>query len=164
MIKWIATRKKKAEERKKLKQYKKYYKVVKEGLLFIKFIQQDVADKNSKLNRAQRRRFEKELNKEGKLTEEIVQHYKIQIDNVLSYIEMQLNPPKIKKTKGVDVKNMKVSKNLKEAGASKARPVDPKSNAALKAEYKLVQEKKSDLPLNERKKVVSLYEQRFGAK
>ena len=97
MIKWIKNMKKKAIEKKNLKKYKQYYKVVKEGLLFIKFVQDDVKDKTNKLNRAQRRRFDKNLNKEGKLTEEIVQHYKTQIDNVLKYIEMQLNPSKIAK-------------------------------------------------------------------
>lgn len=116
MIKaWLKKRKEKAEARKQLKQYKEYYKVVRSGLLFIKFIQEDIADqKRNKINRHQRRRFEKELSKKGKLTEEIVQHYKMKIEGTLQYIEMQLNPPKkpkLPKIKAVEAPNMKQPKD-----------------------------------------------------
>ena len=112
MIKWLANRKKKAEARKNLKKYKQYYKIVKAGQLFIQFVQQDIADKkNNKMNRHQRRRFDRELNKEGKLTEEMVQHYKLQIDNVLNYINIQLNPPK--KTKKIKEMSKELRSNNK---------------------------------------------------
>lgn len=103
MIKsFLEKRKKKAEQKKNLKKYKEYYKVVRTGLLFIKFVQDDLAErKDLKMNRSQRRRFEKSLIKNGELTEEIVQYYKAKIDNVLNYIETQLNPPKKPKVKKV---------------------------------------------------------------
>jgi len=85
-----------------LKKYKQYYKIVKAGQLFVEFIQNDVKDtQTNKMNRAQRRRMERELNRGGKLTPEIIQHYKAKIDGVLTYIEMQLNPPKMPKVKKV---------------------------------------------------------------
>jgi len=165
MIKaWIVKRKKKVEARKNLKKYKTYYKAVKAGQLFIQFIQQDIAQqKKNKVNRAQRRRFEKDLCQRGILTEEMVQYYKAKIDNTLAYINMQLNPPKRPK--------IKISKNKpKGADISKEHVVAPKTKTPfndddlLKAEYKLVQEKKSNLSASERKKVVSLYKQKFERK
>ena len=169
MIKWLKQRKQKAEEKKKLKQFKKYYKVVKEGLLFIKFIQDDIAQqKKDKTNRVQRRRFERELCKEGKLTEEIVQHYKTKIDGVLNYIEMQLNPPKKRKVSGYQPKGPKIENpKAPKGGTGESSSISKtpfNDDETLKAEYKLVQEKKSNLPLNERKRIVSLYNQKFGVK
>lgn len=102
MIKLIQKIKKAKEARKNLKKYKQYYKIVKAGMLFIQFIKDDIIQqKTEKMNRAQRRRFEKSLIKNGELTDEMVQHYKAKIDNVLGYIEMQLNPPKKPKIKKV---------------------------------------------------------------
>lgn len=160
MIKWLAKRKQKKEERKKLKDYKKYYTYVKGGQAFLQFILEDIAQqKKEKVNRAQRRRFEKELNK-FKLTPEMVQNYRMKIDNTLKYIDMQLNPPKIKKPK------VKTSKNRpKGADAAKEKVIAKtpfNDDELLKSEYKLVQEKKSNLSATDRKKVVSLYKQKFS--
>lgn len=166
MIKWLTKRKQKKEERKKLKQYKKYYKVVKGGQVFLQFIFEDIAQqKKDKVNRAQRRRFEKALGKEAKLTPEMVQHYRMKIDNVLRYIDVQLNPPKIKKQKvsGYQPKGPKIRnpKTPKGGTGESSRKTPFNDDDILKAEYKLIQEKKSNLPANERKKIVSLYKQRF---
>ena len=160
MIKaWMKKRKEKTEARKNLKKYKKYYKLIREGLLFVEFVQNDVKDKKgNELNRAQRRRFERELNKEGKLTEEIVQHYKMKIDSVLNYINMQLNPPKIKKVK----RSLKGTSEVSRVDSNTTNPFV--NDEALKAEYKLIQEKKSRLTSNQRKKIVDLYKKKFGNK
>lgn len=167
MIKWLAKRKEKKEQKKKLKQMREYYKIVKCGLEFIKFVQGDIADqKKNKINRAQRRRFERELSKEGKLTPEIVQSYAARVDNVLAYIEMQTNPPKIKKGKlekgSVKPKPITGKPSKPSAGNPCNKKTPFNNDETLKAEYKLVQEKKSNLPVSERKRVVSLYTQRFA--
>ncbi len=158
MIKWLKKRKENTENRKKLKQYKKYYNYVKAGQAFLQFIFEDIAQqKKDKVNRAQRRRFEKTLRKEGKLTPEMVQHYRMKIENVLRYIDMQINPPKVKKGKLPKV-NTSTAPQIKQ-------PIKKtlfNDDISLIAEYKLIREKKSNLPKSERDKVVSLYDQKFG--
>ncbi len=119
--------KEKRAQLKKLKDFKRYYKVVKAGQLFIEFIQQDIAQqKREKMNRHQRRRFEKQLSKDGQLTPEIVQTYKLKIDNVLRYIEMQTNPPKIKKQKLPKIKEGKVKKGGVNDAPTTPAPEAPK--------------------------------------
>jgi hypothetical protein len=91
---WIDKKQKEQAEKKKLIQLQKYYKVVQGGALFLQFIKQDIDKmKTNQANRHMRRRFEHSLDK-FELTEEIVENYKEQIDNVLKYINEQLNPPK----------------------------------------------------------------------
>jgi len=93
---------KKMKEKKalELEKYKKYYKVIQEGQMFIEFVLKDIElSKKNKMNRHQRRRFEKDICKNGKITPEIVQYYKLKIDQVFKYIEQQkkvLNQKEIK--------------------------------------------------------------------
>lgn len=88
--KFLADRKAKKAKKAELKQYKKFYQLVREGQMFIEFVLKDIAlTKTNKMNRAQRRRFEKEICKNGKLTPEIIQYYKVKIAQVLAYIEQQ---------------------------------------------------------------------------
>jgi len=65
---------------------KEYYTLLKQGSLFIKFIQDDLKKAKSNMNRHQRRRFEKTLIK-GEITPEMIDYYKDQIDNILKYLE-----------------------------------------------------------------------------
>ena len=88
--KYLANRKAKKAKKLELKKYEEFYKLVKEGQMFIEFILKDIAlSKQNKMNRHQRRRFEKEVCKNGKITPEIVQYYKVKIQQVLTYIESQ---------------------------------------------------------------------------
>jgi len=80
----------KRKKREELKKYEEFYKIVREGQMFIEFVLKDIElSKKNKMNRHQRRRFEKDICKNGKLTPEIVQYYKIKIAQVFLYIEQQ---------------------------------------------------------------------------
>jgi len=87
---FLKQRKLKKKKVLELKQYKKFYKMVQEGQMFLDFILQDIAQsKKNKMNRAQRRRFEKDIMKNGKITPEIIAYYKVKVKQVLIYIEQQ---------------------------------------------------------------------------
>ncbi len=132
MIKLIQKIKKAKEARTNLKKYKQYYKIVKAGMLFIQFIKDDIKEqKTAKMNRAQRRRFEKSLIKNGELTDEMVQTYKAKIDNVLRYIEFQLNPPKKPKIKKHKIKEGKVKKGGVDTVPTTPAPGAPKAQGAI---------------------------------
>jgi hypothetical protein len=86
---------------------KSYYKLIQEGALFLKFIQNDLNEmKKKQVNRHMRRRFEKSL-EEFKLNEETLQYYQVKIDSILNYINGQLNPPKKQKVSGYQPKPSK---------------------------------------------------------
>jgi len=90
----IQQSKAKKEEMLKLEKMKKYYEVVKCGAMFIKFIQDDLNKmKNDTMNRHQRRRLEKTLQK-GEITAEVVNHYANEIDRILALVNGRLNPTK----------------------------------------------------------------------
>lgn len=95
----IVTPKQKEEE--KLNKQKKYYELIREGMMVLKFIHEDLNRKsNQSLGRAARRRMQKALNK-GKFTPEILSYYEILIEEILKYINLKnvelknkYNPPK----------------------------------------------------------------------
>ena len=88
--KWLQKRKEKQKAIQEMQKAKKYYQLIKNGLLFLDFVNQDITKmKKSKLNRSQRRRFEKQLKSEGKLNDEMLRYYATKIDNILEYIEKQ---------------------------------------------------------------------------
>ncbi len=80
-------------QRKQLKNYQRYYTLVREGMEAIAFIQKDLADQQNKMNRHARRRMQKSLVK-GEITPEIIRYYANKIDLMLNQIDRQLNPPK----------------------------------------------------------------------
>jgi len=83
----------------------KYYEYLRAGAVFVQTIQKDLANEKNKLNRHQRRRMQKTLVK-GEFTEELVNHYKNQIDSILAKIDAKLNPTKV-------VDGAKMYENLK---------------------------------------------------
>lgn len=96
MEKW----KKQKEAKIKLKNAQRYYKILKAGSLFLEFIRKDMdAMKQQKLNRHQRRRFEKQISEKGQFSEEIIVHYTKKVDEVLKYIENKLQEDKNKSQK-----------------------------------------------------------------
>lgn len=99
---------KKTQEKNKKKELvkaQKYYKIIREGALFIQFVQKDLKKMQDKtMNRSQRRRFERMLVSKGEITQEMVQYYATKIDSILNHIDGQLNPPK-KKVDMADVYN-----------------------------------------------------------
>jgi hypothetical protein len=102
--------KKKQEALKKeqeLKRAESYYRLIKAGQTFIQFVQEDMKKNRDEVNRHMRRRMEKELNKDGVLSEEIVKYYGAKIDWVLMNIHQRLNPPKVQPQNkdGVQVRN-----------------------------------------------------------
>jgi len=106
---WLEKKQKEQVQKQQLIKAKKYYKLIQEGALFLKFIQNDMNKmKKKQVNRHMRRRFEKALG-EFKLNEETLQYYQVKVDSILNYINGQLNPPKvgsvkIQKEKPNDVK------------------------------------------------------------
>lgn len=98
---------KKQEEIKKQNELKKaqsYYNLVKAGGAFISFIQEDMKKNKDNVNRAMRRRQEKELNEKGVLSPELVEYYRQKIDYVLGNIYMRLNPIKDQNKDGMQVR------------------------------------------------------------
>ena len=87
--------KQKRQQKKHLKKMREYYKVLRQGAIFLNYIQKDI-EKASKeqLNRHQRRRWLKQLNEKGKFSPEMIEHYANRVDLVLKQIHLQLNPPK----------------------------------------------------------------------
>lgn len=74
-----------------LKQMKKYYELLRTGSAFMDYIYKDLNNKGNKMNRNARRRMSRHLEKTGKFNMEIVQYYKNNIDNILEYVDKQLN-------------------------------------------------------------------------
>ena len=85
---WFIQRKQKQAERKNLDKMQKYYKLIRSGVSLVQFIQKDLKDKANKMNRDQRRRLSKTVLK-GEFTEELVNHYKNEIDRILINIEKE---------------------------------------------------------------------------
>lgn len=82
--------KQKRNQKKELKKMQEYYEVLQSGALFIRYVQQDIGkQKKNTMNRKTRRRFEKDLNKKGKLTPEIVEYYKGAVDQILENIKKE---------------------------------------------------------------------------
>lgn len=91
---WLAKKQKEQQSKLQLVKAKKYYKLIQEGALFLKFIQNDLNEmKKKQVNRHMRRRFEKSL-QDFKLNEETLQYYQMKVESILKYINAQLNPPK----------------------------------------------------------------------
>lgn len=88
---------KKQEALKKEQELKKaqaYYRLIKAGSEFIKFVQQDLEKAKGDMNRHLRRRMVHDLNEKGVLSPEIVEYYAQKIDYILSEVHKRLNPPK----------------------------------------------------------------------
>lgn len=77
------------KKRSELKKSLSYYKIVKQGGLFLQFIYNDLEKHKTTLNRETRRRFETYMEKNGKLSQEIVLHYTTKIDEIIKYIELE---------------------------------------------------------------------------
>lgn len=86
--------KKEKAEKLQLEKMKKYYEVVRCGTMFIKFIQDDLNKaQNERMNRHERRRIQKTLQK-GEITSEMVNHYAKEVDRILELVNGKLNPTK----------------------------------------------------------------------
>lgn len=101
MIKFIKTKladiKRKQNDKRKLKNMQQYYMYLKCGALFLEYINKDLdKQKEKNLNRHARRRWEKEIAKDGKFSREMIEYYSQKIDVIKSSIEFQLNPKKQK--------------------------------------------------------------------
>lgn len=80
------------EQRQKMENQQKLYKILQQGGLFLKFIHNDMERmKKDKLNRAQRRRFERGLSK-GEFSRELIETYYERLQEIQAYIDSQLNP------------------------------------------------------------------------
>jgi len=97
----------KYKQRKELKKIQRFYLLLQAGGAFLQYVHNDLNKmKKDKMNRSQRRRFEVQLEKQGKLSGEMVQYYKTKIDDILLKIDFQLKPKKNKmpKAKNVPIK------------------------------------------------------------
>ena len=91
---YLENKQNEVKQREELKRQQMYYRLIKAGSEFTKFIQEDLKRKGNDMNRHQRRRFEKELNGDGKFSPELINYYSQKIDWVLKNIHQRLNPPK----------------------------------------------------------------------
>lgn len=107
----------------KLKQQKEFFFRLRQGGTFLKFIFNDIErQKKQHLNRAQRRRFEKELRK-GDFSKELIDVYTSQIEDIEKYIDEQLNPKPVAEVKEVDGAEYLAELRAKEArGELKEEP------------------------------------------
>jgi hypoxanthine phosphoribosyltransferase len=98
---WLEKKKQEKAKTAELQKIQKYYGYLQMGAHFIQFIQQDLNKKRQQSwNRAMRRRMEKDLQK-GEISEEIVNHYKNEVDRILVEIDNRLKPaPKEKRIDG----------------------------------------------------------------
>lgn len=86
----VADYKKKKAEKAQLKKMQEYYKYLQMGAMFLQYINKDLEKQTQKkLNRHQRRRWEKEISKKGKFSPEMIQHYAQNVDAVLEYMKTQ---------------------------------------------------------------------------
>ena len=77
-------------------QAQRYYKLLRAGVALIQFIQRDMDEmKKKNMNRSARRRWEKELNRKGQFSPEIIQYYAQKIEAVERQIAGQLKPQKM---------------------------------------------------------------------
>jgi len=75
------------KKRKQAKELKKYFEVLSNGSAFLQYVLNDISrSKTSKMNRAKRRRFEREIIKNGTFSQEFVAHYASQIKTILAEI------------------------------------------------------------------------------
>ncbi len=80
------------EQKVKLEQQRQFFYRLREGGAFLKFIDNDLKrQEREHLNRAQRRRFEKEIRK-GRFSREIIEVYMARITEIEAYIANELNP------------------------------------------------------------------------
>lgn len=94
---YLQKRKKDKQVKEELQKKKRYFEMLRCGAIMMQFIYDDIKKMESQqFNRAQRRRFEKQLEKTGKFTSEIIDHYAKKIDQVLDYIDNQLKAKKKK--------------------------------------------------------------------
>jgi len=64
----------------------KYIELLKAGGLFVEWIYKDIADAE-KHDRAERRRFQHQMDKTGKLSSEMATYYFQKLEQILAYIE-----------------------------------------------------------------------------
>lgn len=101
---YLEKQKKAIEQREQLRKAQAYYRLIKAGAAFIKFVQEDMKRQENSMNRHERRRMEAELSK-GVISPELVNYYQQKIDYVLGNIHQRLNPPKPQKNPNVQVQN-----------------------------------------------------------
>jgi len=110
--KQIGEIKRKKAEKRKLQNMRQYYLYLRYGALFLEYIYKDLEQQEKKnLNRHARRRWEKEIAKDGKFSREMVEYYSQKIEMIQKTINTQLNPPK-KKTSNLK-ETIATSKNEK---------------------------------------------------
>lgn len=91
MIQPIIKRAKEYFRRKRdLKKSLAYYQAVQNGARFIEFIYSDLERHKGTLNRETRRRFESQLEKQGKLNAEMITHYASKVDQILAHIKGEI--------------------------------------------------------------------------
>lgn len=71
-------------KRKQDKQMKEFYAILAKGGAFLKYVLNDIRrSKTNGMNRAMRRRFEREIVRNGTFSQEFINHYAKQVDDVL---------------------------------------------------------------------------------
>lgn len=80
------------EQKEKLENQQRLYKILQQGGLFLKFIHNDLEkQRKDHLNRSQRRRTERSISK-GQFTPEMIELYYERLQEIQDYIASQLSP------------------------------------------------------------------------
>jgi len=86
---FIQKQKQKKAQKTQLDKMEKYYLLLREGSMFLNYVSKEIEKEQSNLNRHQRRRWQKELTKNGKFSKEIIEYYVKKVDAILISIERQ---------------------------------------------------------------------------
>jgi len=97
--KYFADKKQTKAQKAELTKMKEYYTRLRCGAEFIKAIQTDLANQQNKMNRHERRRFQKTLVK-GEFTPELVNFYKNNLDKILVSVDKKLESLETKTVDG----------------------------------------------------------------
>ena len=84
---WLQNKQKALAQTQQMNKMEKYYLLLREGSLFVQFIQKDLKKQQSNVNRHQRRNWQRAMVKEGVFTEELIAHYAKYVDSVLAQID-----------------------------------------------------------------------------
>lgn len=90
---FFAKRQQDKKQKAELKKAQAYYQELQRGGAFVRFVQADLKNSATQMNRQTRRRLQKTVLK-GEFNRELIEHYQAQIERVLANIDLQLNPPK----------------------------------------------------------------------
>ena len=87
---FFANKRQKKAQQEQLKKLERYYLLLREGSMFLRFIEEDLKKtQQNTMNRHHRRRFQREIIQKGTFSKEFIEFYAQKIDVILNNIENQ---------------------------------------------------------------------------